>query len=398
MTAAVFHRKQLAEQLSKIALSDTVGSASSSGIFLAAPRRTGKSTFLREDLRPELASHGALVVYVDLWADKQADPGDVIVAALRTELANHEGLVARLARSAGLEKVTVGGMAFSLDRVGLGEGMSLSTALAGLSDEVKRPIVLVIDEAQHAITTDKGYNALYALKAARDELNSSAHHGLRIIATGSNQDKLAMLRNSKDQAFFGAPLHAFPPLDQAFIEWFCKGVALPGELDPGRVYELFRQASFRPELLAAAADVVRFDFGVPANEVPRRFDEALQQQLAAADEQTLRVVHALTPLQSTVLRVVAAHKDKYAPFEESTMNTYRRVLQQTAPHEEVKVDVSNVQAALAALQEKSLVWRERRGVYALEESSLADLLAREGMLEVVFEDASSSPPQAPRQR
>ena len=63
--------------------------------------------------------------------------------------------------------------------------------------------MLIVDEAQHAITSDAGADALFALKAARDELNSSAHHGLRVVATGSNRDKLAMLRNSKDQAFFG---------------------------------------------------------------------------------------------------------------------------------------------------------------------------------------------------
>jgi hypothetical protein len=161
-----------------------------------------------------------------------------------------------------MEKVTVGGVAFSLDRVGLGKEISLSGALAALSDETKQPIVLLIDEAQHAITTDGGYDALFALKAARDELNSSEHFGLRIVATGSNRDKLAMLRNSKDQAFFGAPLVAFPPLDAGYIQWFCKGVGLAGPLEPDAVTKLFERAGFRPEILGAAADSLRFDFSI----------------------------------------------------------------------------------------------------------------------------------------
>ncbi len=89
--------------------------------------------------------------------------------------------------------------------MGLSKGVSLTAALAALSDETGQLIVLIIDEPQHAIASAAGADALFALKAARDELNSSAHQGLRIVATGSNQDKLAMLRNSKDQAFFGAP-------------------------------------------------------------------------------------------------------------------------------------------------------------------------------------------------
>ncbi|WP_241754620.1 hypothetical protein [Cupriavidus basilensis] len=73
-----------------------------------------------------------------------------------------------------MEKVAVGGMSFSLDRVGLGEGLSLSAALAALSDDVDKPIVLVIDEAQQAIVSEKGNDALFALKAARCRIVSTA--------------------------------------------------------------------------------------------------------------------------------------------------------------------------------------------------------------------------------
>jgi len=39
------------------------------GLFLAAPLRSGKPTFLQGDLRPALQSAGVvMVVYVDLWA------------------------------------------------------------------------------------------------------------------------------------------------------------------------------------------------------------------------------------------------------------------------------------------------------------------------------------------
>jgi hypothetical protein len=105
------------------------GSASASGLFLAAPRRTGKSTFVREDLRPALQRYGATVLYVDLWANKQADPGAVIVGAVRAELAKHEGhrRPAGQSRPAWRRSLS-GGVAFSLDRVGLGKEISLSGA------------------------------------------------------------------------------------------------------------------------------------------------------------------------------------------------------------------------------------------------------------------------------
>lgn len=379
----VFHRSALAAAMAEKILHAAPASASSSGLFLAAPRRTGKSTFVREDLRPMLETKGALVVYADLWENRKADPGHVLVSAVRQELARHAGVVTRLARAAGMEKVSVAGtLPFSLDRVGLGNDVSLSTALAALSDETGKTIVLLIDEAQHAITSESGSDALFALKAARDELNSSRHKGLRIVATGSNQDKLAMLRNSKDQAFFGAPLVRFPLLDKDYIAWFCDRVDLPAKLAPAEVYGLFARAAFRPEVLGAAADALRFDFALQPEEVHVCFASEVEAQIEASDNEALRVVHSLTPLQSAVLRVLAAAGARYAPFETETLARYQRVLTALDPKSEVKADVPNAQQALSALQEKSLVWRAARGVYALEDNALGELLKQHGLLDV----------------
>ena len=41
----------------------------------------------------------------------------------------------------------------------------------------------------------------------------------------------------------------------------------------------------------------------------------------------------------------------------------------------------DVQQALAALQDKALVWKAARGVYALEDTFLADLMRQAGMLD-----------------
>ena len=273
----------------------------------------------------------------------------------------------------------------------MGTQLSLSDALAELSDDLKKPIVLIIDEAQHAITSDKGYDALFALKAARDELNSSKHHGLRIVATESNRDKLAMLRNSKDQAFFGAPLVSFPALDAQFVQWFCSGVDLAAPLNPTDVMILFEKASSRPEILGAAAEELRFDFELTPQDVPARFEAAVLAQISSAEKETLRVINSLTPLQSAVLRVLAARQGEFAPFQEETMTAYKAVLTAIAPHDPLEPDGSNVQQALIALQGKALIWKETRGVYAIEEGTTVELMREEGMLDTV-------PSRLPRQR
>src|ERR1700710_1033474 len=70
-----------------------------SGLFLAAPRRTGKSTFLREDLLPAFLKRQWVSVYVDLWTDKAADPGRLIAAAVKSTLAQYAGAIAKLAKN-----------------------------------------------------------------------------------------------------------------------------------------------------------------------------------------------------------------------------------------------------------------------------------------------------------
>ena len=381
----IFHRPELAERLADQILVAGVNSAACSGVFLAAPRRTGKSTFVREDLRPRLQARGVLVVYADLWANPTADPGLLISNAIRAMLAGHDGVIMRLAKSAGMSKLSVGSVSFNLDRIGLGQDVSLTDALVALSDETGRMIVLIIDEAQHAITTDLGVAALFALKAARDELNSSQHHGLRIVCTGSNRDKLAMLRNSKDQAFFGAPLVNFPLLGRDYIDWFCHEVKLPFSLEPSQVWPLFIEAGYRPELLGSAADQLRFDFEVDPTTIPQKFADEVRRLTEELNEVQLAVIHSLTPIQSAVLRVMAAADQHYAPFEAGTLEKYRKAMQLSGlPPVDVKVDVPGVQQALIALQDKKLIWRAARGVYAVEEKNIVDLLRADGLLEGVL--------------
>jgi hypothetical protein len=121
-------------------------------------------------------------------------------------------------------------------------------------------------------------DALFVLKAARDELNSSRHKGLWVVAMGSNRDKLAMLHNSRDQAFYGAPLVNFPPLEPDYVDWFCQRVGLAASLDPIAVQGLFVRAAYRPELLGAAADGLRFELGLAPQDVSGRSAAAVQAQ------------------------------------------------------------------------------------------------------------------------
>ena len=190
-----------------------------------------------------------------------------------------------------------------------------------------------------------------------------------------------MLRNSKDQAFFGAPMVNFPTLGKDYIDWFCNKADLPFTLEPDNVWPLFGEAGYRPELLGAAADKLRFDFQFDEATGPEKFTTEVRRLVEELNKTLRSVVHGLTPIQSAVLRVMAATGENYAPFESATMDKYKKALELAGtPLEDIKADVPGVQQALIALQEKKLAWRAARGIYAVEEKAIVELLRADGLL------------------
>lgn len=66
--------------------------------------------------------------------------------------------------------------------------------------------MLIIDDVQRTQDTSEGKATLYALKAARDEVNSSKHRGLRIVLVGADERRVTELCSESDQAFFATPM------------------------------------------------------------------------------------------------------------------------------------------------------------------------------------------------
>lgn len=363
MSASIFHRKVLAENIAKRTLSQK----GLSGVFISAPRRTGKSTLINEDIIPVLKEHGAEVIYVDLWSDRSRDPGDLISEAIRDHLQQREGALLQWARRGGLNTVTLGGIQLDIDKVGIGSGKTMAKALSELSDATKAMIVLVVDEAQHAITTDAGASALFALKAARDQLNGSAHYGFRLIATGSNRDKLSLLVQGKDQAFLNAVLLDLEPLDDNYLIW--EAEQYDGEVKPSLdvLRSAFIAAGYKPESLRKALDDLAFRFDVTAENADAVFQELLEKILVDAKQGFMRQVNGLPPIQAAVLTVMAVTGYDFAPFRPHTVKMYKEVCS-TLTQAEIKIDDSAIQYALEALRTKALVWKSARGVYAIEDS------------------------------
>jgi hypothetical protein len=368
----VFHRPALAKRLADTALGrDVFGSTA--GLFLAAPRRTGKSTFLTVDLIPQLKVEGALPIYVDLWSDRGSDPAALIMEAVRTAAKALEGRLTKTMRRAGMSKVGVGSwLSVDVDRLGVPGGPTLAAALAHLAKASGKPVVLVVDETQHAITSKAGADAMFALKSARDTINISAPGSgapwLGLVFTGSNRDKLASLVVGRSQPFFGSSVTDFPLLGRdyadAYTAYVNQRLAAAQRLDADEVNEAFVMVGSRPQLLQAA--IKDHVFGVVGDTEPRT---SLREQAIAAREGYWSEFDAhwagLTKLQKAVLSRLVQKDDAFKPFEADALAAYAEDVGQP-------VGPGDAQSALDALREKGVVVRLERGRYTLDDAGMAE--------------------------
>lgn len=364
----VFHREELAKRLASQLMSED----GASGLFITGPRRTGKSTFIREDLIPVLNdSYGSQVVYADLWEDQAANPGDVIVAAIHAELLKFSGFILKAAQGVGLDKIKVGGLEMTLSHIGIGKGETLTKALTMLSEAAKKPVTLIIDEAQHAQSTAEGRQALYALKAARDALNSSKGRGFRLLATGSSSDKLASLVEDKDQAFYQAPLMPLPTLDIDYVRWFRDRQKFDPKPSLDAMFSAFVDCNHRPEPLRAIFRDLNLKTGVGANEIDQLFSDMVAASLKRTKDNFLQQVNGLNPLDAAILKVMARDGKGFVPYSKASVVDYKAFVLAATGDVPGDVGQSAVQQSLERLRAEKFVWRAGRGTYLIEDTQHA---------------------------
>jgi len=345
-----------------------------SGLFLAAPRRTGKSTFLRVDMLPVLEKHGFVTIYVDLWSDREVDPSVLISGAIQKKLNVFADSISKLAKMTGAEKLTLAGIiSLKLDiSPVLPEGVTLSGALEILAEASKKPIALVVDEAQHALSSEKGSNSMFALKSARDTLNIAGKTlKLALVFTGSNRDKLANLTLDHKQPFYGVQIQRFPMLEKDFAREFVKHYSkeLTGskKLDVEAVYQAFGTLGFKPErLVNAARTAVHTFMETSEKDLNQLLIEAAKEIKTKEDEHMREKLLDLTQQQRAVFEVLIRHHANFAPYKDSTLEEYKKILGKP-------IGKNSVQSAMEALREKGLVWKESFGGYVLEDENYVTL-------------------------
>jgi hypothetical protein len=364
-----FPRATLAQELVAALQGKALFGDAHNGLFLAAPRRTGKSTFLQGDLSPALEAAGVVVVYVDLWADARRDPGTLIAEAIARALEPQLGIVARSARKAGLDKVKIGGLELDTSKIGKVDGLTLVDALRALHETSAKPVALIVDEAQHALISEAGEAAMTALKSARDQLNRPGTVNLMLVMSGSDRDKLLRLVNTAGAPFYGSQIQRMPTLGTDFIAHMASLIEAQRPnlkpVDQEALHKAFELFGYRPQFFMAALGQVLS----PLAGIQGRFEpallEAARDRQAQDEAQMASDYVGLKPTEQAVLWRMLEQGPRYRPYDAEALRFYREKVG-------LPVSVAQAQKALEALRQRmpALVWKSARGEYAVEDAAM----------------------------
>jgi len=143
-----------------------------------------------------------------------------------------------------------------LDGLGTPGGVTLAEVFVELVRKAQGDVVLIIDEVQQAMASQDGQDMLFALKAARDKVNTATDlpGRLLIVGTGSHKSLVTDMATRRSQAFAGAHTASFDPLGKDYVEWFLSRLAAAGLAVPSlqAAFSGFRDMGSRPEELTKA--------------------------------------------------------------------------------------------------------------------------------------------------
>lgn len=364
-TDSLFHRETYASQMAEQLLNPgPLDQSTRSGVFLSGIRRVGKTTFLRQDLIPALEARGALVIYVDLWADPGKSPSALVNEAVRQTLGQLQTPGSALLKRLRSLRLGAAGLSLDLelDRIGEPGGSTLAQTFEALVEKTKTNVVLIVDEVQQTLGTDEGQSLLHALKAARDAVNAKPGTPGRFlfIGTGSHKSLLAEMTTRRSQPFAGALSASYQVLGKDFVKWQLERVgAQPGLSLPSldAAWEGFQTLGHRPEELLKALRQLQQVGGTDTDTAWRIICATLAGAAADAD---LKAFDDLGELGKAVFERIASGGEQGISglFGAESLAFYSQRI--GSP-----VDASQVQKIVDKMVGAQLIIRPSHGVYTI---------------------------------
>lgn len=357
-----YHRPALA----KVYL-DTLNAGLVTSTTIFAPRRAGKTSFLLKDLTPAAEKTGYIVVYVDLWQTKLS-PGMSIVRALERALEPKnaaQNFVSKLHTPIKKLKAKAEIAGTKLEgEIELGNSTKhVQTEIALQIDVLidtlckKKPVLLLIDEAQELAKTKEHEAVAMALRTAITRNQSR----LRVVFTGSSRTQLAHVFSNSNAPLYstGSAIADFPQLERDFVEY----IAERFEASTGRTlpiapaWQAFVSFKQQPEpFLIGIVDMVLN---------PKITLESAMQTVAAKLAMTENhegTWAALDATQKALVRMLA-QDPSLKPFSKTIVAKLRTIIGIES------LEITHVQRAMTKLN--NVVFKSPRNTYEFENEAFA---------------------------
>lgn len=338
--------------------------SSARGVF--ARRRMGKTEFLQQDLLPAARERGYLVAYTNLW-DNRSHPDVALVSALVGALAPQgmKAVLAGLGRPVRKLKAGAkipGGVEGSIEAElgAVGENTSALTEVLTQLDRQKKPLLLVIDEAQVLARADHSDFA-HALRAALDVRKGR----IKVIFAGSSETTLREMFARASEPFYNwAALEPFPLLGDEFVDFTINlmNSMARHQLTREQGKLAFAELHHTPEFFKRFVERYML-YQVQGPEAALMHTK----ESVFSDEQFLKQWADLNPADQAIILLIARGENDLhsaAGLERLTKMLGTKANKSTAAH------------ALRRLQAENIVTRLAIGEYRVEDEAFAEWLRR----------------------
>jgi uncharacterized protein len=338
-------------------------------IALFAPRRVGKTFFLDQDLTPAARSAGFTPVYADIWLHRSS-PLAAINHALEEALddAIVPASAAGKAAKTPIRKVGAVGAAVEFGdepkrrKLPSEPALRLDALITRLSAARRRPVLLMLDEAQALAESPDATSVMASLRAVLQKRKREVF----AVFTGSSQDALAaMMAAAGGPMYQFAQLQNFPVLGDTYLALLAQHFAQvhrAKRLDLDALRAAFEHLGYRPALMK---DLVKEMSAEGTTDV-----KATLRHMATDSKNVVGWKALLTPLSLIDRHLLLFIAQKKPPIGRRTM--------QELPRSDGKVaTVAKVRAALERLK-RAGVLRATGGEYVIEDPLLVDYLLEQG--------------------
>ncbi len=340
----------------------------SSTLALFAPRRMGKTEFLRKDLRPAAEAAGYRVIYVSLW-EAQDDPAHALINAIANAANDRNILSKATSKIRRGPKITLTG-----GHLGMQAGISIggeeavdespkaTIQLGQLMRQLaegKPSVLLLVDEVQ-MLADEKQFGPLVAaLRSALD-----AHRDrIKAIFTGSSQDGLRlMFQKEKAPLYQFSQQLPFPALERAFVEHLLTTYThiTKWKLDADKAWQAFEELDRVPLYFRSLMERLVLS---ASTDIPQALMQIHAEREDSAGYQAKW--NALSPLDRAVLIQAADNGKIYGKEQREYISAYLGIPGGAMP-------IPTVQQAVKRLTTQGLVTRTGdRGAYAIEDPAFS---------------------------